>query len=257
MHYEIHGRRDPRAETVLLSSGLGGMGSFWTPQLTDLCAQFRVITYDHRGTGRSPREVPEDCSISGMADDVVEVLDAAGIERCHLVGHAIGGLIGLDLALRRPERLERLVVVNGWSRMDAHTRRCFAVRQELLSRSGIEAYVRAQPIFLYPANWLAQNVERMELEEAAALAHFPGVTTIMRRIAAAQAFDLDDRLDQIRTPTLVVATMDDVLVPYGCSEHLAAGLTRARLLLLPRGGHSCSVVDPTAFNPPVIDFLIG
>lgn len=89
-----------------------------------------------------------------------------------------------------------------------------------------------------------------------ASAHFPGVNTTMRRIAAAQAFDLDGRLGQIRTPALVVATMDEDLVLYGCAAHLAAGLTRAGLPL-PRGGHSCSVVDPTAFNPPVIDFLIG
>lgn len=257
MHYEVHGRREPQAETVLLSSGLGGIGGFWAPQLPDLCERFRVLTYDHRGTGRSPREVPEDCSIAGMADDVIEVLDRAGIERCHVVGHAIGGLIGLDLALRRPERMRRLVVVNGWSRMDGHTGRCFATRLDLLAHSGVEAYVRAQPIFLYPANWLSQNAERMEREEAAALAHFPGIAATMRRIAAAQAFDLDDRLGEIRAPTLVVATLDDVLVPYGRSERLATGLADARLLLLPHGGHACTVVDPAAVNTPMIDFLDG
>jgi aminoacrylate hydrolase len=58
MHFEVHGRTDPEAPTILLSSGLGGSGSYWAPQIEALSDHFRIVTYDHRGTGRTGGEVP-------------------------------------------------------------------------------------------------------------------------------------------------------------------------------------------------------
>ena len=162
VHCEAHGEA-LSGGTVLLSSGLGGAGSFWAPQLEALCRRHRVVTYDQRGTGRSAGPLPDPYSISAMADDVVEILDELGIARCHFVGHALGGLVGLDLALRRPGRVASLVLVNAWARGDAHTLRCFDVRRDLL-RIGPEAYVRAQPLFLYPAPWMSRNAERLARE---------------------------------------------------------------------------------------------
>ena len=94
-----------------------------------------------------------------MADEVLAVLDATDTPACHFVGHALGGLAGLDLAVRRPDRLRSLTVVNGWAAAHAHTRRCFEMRLALLKHEGPAAYVRAQPIFLYPADWLAKNAD--------------------------------------------------------------------------------------------------
>jgi aminoacrylate hydrolase len=153
MHFEIHGRSDPGAEAIVLSSGLGGAGGFWAPQMAALAPRFKVVLYDHRGTGKSGGALPEGYSIGHMADDVAEVLDRCGIERAHLMGHALGGLVGLELALRAPSRVAKLVLVNAWSAPNAHSRRCFDVRRDLLRNTGVEAYVRAQPIFLYPGPW--------------------------------------------------------------------------------------------------------
>ena len=111
----------PGAETVLLSAGLGGAAGYWTPQLAALRQRYRVVTYDQAGTGRNRRELPADHSIAAMADEVLAVLDASGTPACHFVGHALGGLVGMDLAVRRPERLRSLTVVNGWAKAHAHT----------------------------------------------------------------------------------------------------------------------------------------
>lgn len=160
MHYEVHGRAANGNGAVLLSSGLGGTGAFWQPQLERLGDRHRVVTYDQRGTGQSAGPLPDPYSIGCMADDIIAVLDELGIGRCHFVGHALGGLVGLELALRRPARVASLVLVNAWARVDSHTERCFAVRKDLL-RIGPEAYVRAQPLFLYPAPWLSRNAQRI------------------------------------------------------------------------------------------------
>ena len=243
------------APTVLLSSGLGGAAGYWAPQLAALRAQYRVITYDQAGTGRARRGLPEDYTIGAMADDVLAILDRTATATCHFVGHALGGLVGLDLARRMPERLASLTVVNGWAAADAHTRRCFEARLLLLEHAGPGAYVRAQPIFLYPALWLAQNAERARSEDEHGLAHFQGEETLRRRIGALLRFDATADLAAIGTPVFVVGARDDILVPVSQSEELAARLPNALLHVADYGGHAVNVTMPDAFNAALLDFL--
>jgi aminoacrylate hydrolase len=254
LNYELHGSTDPAAGTILLSSGLGGAAGYWQPQLTAL-AKYRVILYDHRGTGRSQEPLPEKYSIAAMADDVLEILNEVGLEKCIFIGHALGGLVGLDLALRERVRLSRLVVINGWAKVDSHTVRCFAVRKELLLKSGPEAYLKAQPIFLYPAVWLSQNAERMAREEAHHLAHFQGAENLLRRIAALQAFDISDSLGQIHVPTHIMASKDDILVPWTASQVLASRIPGAQFTVAEYGGHCFNLTDPDLFNAALLSYL--
>lgn len=255
MRYRLSGRAGPDVETVVLSAGLGGAAGFWAPQMAALEARYRVLAYDHRGTGDNTEPLPEPYTIAAMAADVAGLLDEAGIARAHLIGHALGGLVGLQLALAAPERLASLILVNAWATLDSHTRRCFETRLALLRHVGPEAYVRAQPIFLYPAAWLSAEAERIARDDQHGLAQFQGQDTLERRVSALQAFDVEPRLREIAVPTLVAASRDDVLVPYTCSERLAAGLPNARLSLVPEGGHGFTVTRPEAFNASVLAFL--
>ena len=243
------------APTVLLSSGLGGAAGYWAPQLAALRARYRVITYDQAGTGRAKRALPDTYSIGAMADEVLAILDETATTSCHFVGHALGGLVGLDLARRAPQRLTSLTVVNGWATADEHTKRCFEARLLLLEHAGPAAYVRAQPIFLYPALWLARNAERARSEDAHGLAHFQGEETLRRRIGALLRFDATADLAAIRTPVFVMGARDDVLVPVTKSEELAANLPNAILQIADYGGHAVNVVEPDAFNTALLDFL--
>ncbi|HEV2817149.1 MAG TPA: pyrimidine utilization protein D [Allosphingosinicella sp.] len=252
LYHEEHGPAD--APPLILSAGLGGSGAYWTPNLEALARDNRVILYDHRGTGRSDRALAFNVGVADMADDVVALMDGLGLERASLIGHAAGGAIGLALALRAPARLERLVVVNGWSEADPHFLRCFETRLALLRDSGVRAYLRAQPLFLYPARWISAHGERLAAEEAEQLHHFQGAPNLEARIAALTAFDVDSRLGEIATPTLLVAAEDDMLVPASCSERLAEGLADATLAMM-AGGHACSVTEPLYFNRLIRDWL--
>jgi aminoacrylate hydrolase len=255
MHHDITGRTDPAAETIVLSAGLGGAGAFWQPQMAALNARFRVISYDQRGTGRNTEALPDNYSIGHMADDVIAMLELLGISKCHFMGHALGGIVGLEIALRKPSLLGKLVLVNAWAKADSHTARCFAVRKHLLLNTGVEAYVQAQPIFLYPAAWLSQNAERVAQEEKHGIAHFQGADTILKRIGALLAFDVSGRLNDIRVPTLVAVSRDDVLVPWTASQILADGLPDAELWMVREGGHGFTVTEPDAFNARMLSFL--
>lgn len=256
LHHEVHGQGRPDAPSVLLSSGLGGSAGFWRPQIPALVeAGWRVVAYDQRGTGRSPAALGPDYAIADMARDVLEVMDATGTARCHLVGHALGGLVGLQLALDAPQRVASLVLVNAWSRPNPHSARCFDARLALLGACGPRAYVEAQPIFLYPADWAVARAAEVQAEVEHALAHFPGEANMRARIGALRAFDVDARLPEIAAPALVAAAMDDVLVPWTMSQRLEDALPHAKLDAVPHGGHAHSVTAPEQFNTTLLDFL--
>lgn len=256
MHHEIHGLTNSDAPTVLLSSGLGGAAHYWTPQIPALAEHFRVITYDHYGTGRSFGPLPSGYKIADMAQEVACLLDRLNIHKTHFIGHALGGLIGLQLALDRPALLDRLMLVNAWGKTHPHTLRCFAARKSLLLDTGIAAYVRAQPLFLYPAAWLADRQDWLVDQDAAAIAHFPPTDTVLGRIAAVEAFDVTARLPEIALPALIIAARDDVLVPHTCSLDLASQLPNGRLALLDQGGHACNITCPAGFNTLAGEFLV-
>lgn len=253
--FDVHESERPGAPTVLLPAGLGGTAGYWAPQLAALKARYRVVTYDQAGTGRNKCQLPDDHSIAVMADEILAVLDATRTDRAHVVGHALGGLAGLDLAIRHPGRLRSLAVVNGWAKAHAHTLRCFELRLALLKHEGPAAYVKAQPIFLYPADWLARNAARAAQEEAHGLAGFQGAETLRRRIAALLAFDATPHLAALATPTLVSAARDDVLVPCSMSEQLASAIPGAKLDIALWGGHAINVTQPDAFNAMLLGFL--
>jgi aminoacrylate hydrolase len=256
VYYEIHGRADD-APTLLLSSGLGGAAHYWAPQISALAKAFRVIAYDQTGTGRSGGSLSPNYAIADMAAEVATLLDELGVKRCHFMGHALGGLIGLRLAVDRPTLVDRLVLINAWAKTHPHTLRCFAARKGLLLNTGIAAYVQAQPLFLYPAAWLSDRQDWLAEQDAAGIAHFPPTETVLRRIAAIEAFDLTAEISSIAASTLVIATRDDVLVPCTCSIMLAEQIPQARLQLLDQGGHACNITDPVGFDAMVAGFLLG
>ena len=257
LYHEVHGGSAADRQTVILSAGLGGSGAFWAPQMDALLERFCVVLYDHRGTGRSARTLTDPHTVAAMGEDIVKVMDAIGLERAHVVGHAAGGNAGLAMALTHSDRIGKLVVVNGWSRPDPHIKRCFDTRLALLNNTGIAAYVHAQPLFLFPADWLSANHARLEAEEVHHIQGFPDPDVMRARIQALLDFDIDADLPRIACPVLVSASADDMLVPLSCSRRLAERLPHATLDIAPWGGHGFTVTAAEAFNATLVDFLEG
>jgi aminoacrylate hydrolase len=244
-------------EAVLLSAGLGGAAAFWAPQLPALEPRFRVIHADHRGTGANREPLPAGYTIGHMARDALEVLDAAGVARAHVLGHALGGLVALELARLAPERVGRIVLVNAWAKADPHTERCFDVRLGILAAQGPAAYVAAQPLFLHSAEYASAHHAKILAEIAHGTTHFQGEDTLRKRIAALRAFDATADLARITAPAFVAAAKDDLLVPWTASQRLAAGLPNATLWLTDHGAHAFTVERPEPFNQAMLAFLGG
>jgi aminoacrylate hydrolase len=253
LYYELHGPAD--GSPLILSSGLGGSADYWKPNIEALSEDRCVLAYDHRGTGRSGRALPANLTADDFAEDIVALMDAVGWQRASLVGHAAGGVAGLRLARKEPDRIDRLVVVNGWIKADPHFLRCFEARLNLLRHSGIEAFLRAQPIFLYPAEWISAHSDDLDTELPHQLAAFPGSENMERRIGALAKFDASAWIATLKNPTLALSAHDDMLVPWTCSEALAAANPCIRHADMAWGGHACNVTAPDTFNRIVLQFL--
>lgn len=249
IYYETHGAAD--APALILSAGLGGSASYWAPNIAAFAEHFHVIAYDHRGTGRSDRAMPT----VDLSADVMHLMDDLKIEAAHFVGHAAGGVAGLMMGLDWPHLINRMVLVNAWGAPDPHFRRCFDVRLALLHDSGLEAYVRAQPIFLYPAEWSSAHDAELDREAAHMISGFPTLEVMERRIAMLRDFDVRESFEHYDTPMLALAAADDMLVPAHCSRLLADNIAGCRLAMMPWGGHACNVTDPETFNKLVLGFL--
>src|SRR5262245_54536602 len=120
IYYEEAGQGPP----LIFVSGLGGTASYWRPQVPVFALRYRVITYDHRGTGASDR-LQRSFSIDQMTAELVALMDALGIPRARIVGWSTGGAIGQTLAIEQPQRIERLVLSSTWTHCDPWFRRLF------------------------------------------------------------------------------------------------------------------------------------
>ncbi len=241
--------------TALLVAGLGGKGSFWSQQVSALSRHFRVVTHDHRGTGVSTRSRMV-YSAEQMAEDLVALMDALGIDRAHLVGHSTGGAIGQFMALKHPERLNRLVISASWAGPNELFLETFRLRRQVLITQGPQAYYLLGSLLASPAETLRPGFKSLHEHLEGRLADFPGLEIELSRLAAVMSHDLRSELHGIGTHTLVIGAEDDQLTPPGMQRELAALIPGARLKILPRGGHFYPIHSADAFNRLVLDFLL-
>jgi aminoacrylate hydrolase len=250
LYYEDTGRGEP----LLLVPGLSGRGSFWAAQVDDLARDFHVIVHDHRGTARSTHSRIR-YAIEQMAEDVVRLMDALGVDSAHLVGHSTGGAIGQVLALDHPRRLRSLVLSATWAGPDPYFRRLFESRKGVLLTQGVEAYLRASALFMSPPAWVSANDALLTEQHRAALAEAAPVEVIASRIDAILRHDRRARLGDIRVPTLVIVAQDDVITPRFYSDELAGRVPGAKLVVLASGGHAAPVIARSDYNAAVGAFL--
>lgn len=250
LFYEEHGAGEP----ILFVAGLGGVSTYWKPQVEAFARDFRVIVYDQRGSGRSDHV--EVRSVEQMAADTLAVLDAAGLDSVHYVGHSTGGAIGQALAIDAPDRLRSLVINSSTTRSDAYRRKVFAVRQALLERAGPELYAMQTSLLLYPSWWINRNAGQLAADEARTAAGLAPPPVQISRMNAILSFDRLADYRHIRVPTLVLCARDDILTPPYFSEELAREIPGARLVLLETGGHACSVTVAETFNEIVRAFVL-
>lgn len=248
VHHVVTGPVD--APVVLLSNSLGSTYEMWDPQVDALSERFRVVRYDTRGHGRSPVP-PGPYTIDDLVDDVVALLDRLQVQRAHVVGLSLGGMTGMRLAAREPDRLDRLVVLctgamlgppSGW------TERAATVRTH-----GTAAVAEAVVQRWFTADHLVAHPEvRPRFEDMVAATPAEGYAGCCEVIAA---MDLRPDLPSISAPTLAIAGADDPATPPVHLEEIAASVQHGRLLVVPDAAHLANVQQPGTVTPAILEHL--
>src|SRR6516165_11856684 len=199
IYFETHGAGTP----VMLVPGLGGVGSYWNPNIPAFAQKYQVVLHDHRGTGQSSRSRIH-YTVDQMTDDLLAVMNHLEIEKAHLVGHSTGGAIGQTLAAKHPERLISLTIYASWTKCDPFFRRVFEARRTLLTQGGAGAYTRAASVFLYPDRWINENIGLLEERERVVIPNFPPAEIVASRIDAIVSFDRTAGRPNITFPPRII-----------------------------------------------------
>jgi len=239
---------------VFLVAGLGGRHQFWQNQAEAFAKHFTVILHDHRGVGHS---TPDKVVLGAehMADDLIKLMDAMGVEKAHIVGHSTGGAIGQHIALKAPDKIDKLVLSCSWAGPDAYFMHLFHTRRQILMSCGPEAYLTTGTYLATPSWYLQGTMNSTQSFLADRMANFPGLQVELSRLSAVMSHDLRSRVHDIACETFIIGTPDDQITPFGFSEELSKLIPNSELHKLDRGGHFCPMSHTDVYNKTVLEFL--
>jgi pimeloyl-ACP methyl ester carboxylesterase len=237
---------DGTGDAVLFIQGVGVGAEGWRPQLDGLCDRFKVIAFDNRGIDGAVID-PRTFSVESMAVDAVAVMDAAGVDRCHVVGHSMGGLIAQELALAVPERVSSLSLLCTFKSGRQATRLTPDVLwRGLRTRVGTRRMRRHAFVdLIMPASVLAtRDLDDLARELSSLfgrdLADQPPI--VMKQLRAMGRFDASPRLAMLASiPTLVVSASEDHLALPAFGRALTRAIPGARFIEVADAGHALPI----------------
>jgi len=249
--YRIMGQGEP----IVLIMGYGSTMDMWDPHfLENLSSKYRVIIFDNRGMGNATAP-PGNFSIAQFANDTAGLMAALGIEKAHVLGWSMGSFVAQELAIRHPERVNKIILYAGYCGGKEAVLASPKVLSDLANNSG-SLEVRGMRLLdlLFPKDWLSrqpafykwfpkpketsrpENIER----QFQAIATWPG------------SFD---RLGSIESPALVVTGTEDVIVPPENAFILAQRINGSWLVQFNGAGHGLMYQYPDRLAKIVEDFI--
>ena len=229
MYYATYGEGAP----VLLIHGGLGHADIWGAQVADLMKDHRVIVADSRGHGRSSR-TEEPFGYDLMASDYLALLDTLGIDKVDLVGWSDGGIIGIDIALHHPERLNRV----------------FAQAANVTT-DGVDPAVETNAVFGSYIERMAGDYAKMSPTPD----QFEGFVNQIAGMWASQPNWSDEELGRITTPIAIVLGDHDEAITRAHTDHMAAVIPGSTEIILPGVSHFAMLQAPDEYNAAIREFL--
>lgn len=253
MSHTPHHVERGQGPAVVFLHGIGGDGTSWLPELDAMSVRCRAVAWDMPGYGGSPA-LPE-MTFPALAAALKDLLGKLGIERAHLVGHSIGGMVALEFAARFPERVASLVLYAtspAFGKPDGDWQRDFlkarlapldaGQRMAELAPSIVESLIGDSP----DEDGMARATAAMaRVPEAAYRAAMQCLVT----------FDRRDALAELAVPTLVLAGEHDDNAPAAMMERMAGKIPGAHFQVIPGAGHLAHFEQPAAFRAALDAFF--
>ncbi|ENO12197.1 putative hydrolase or acyltransferase of alpha/beta superfamily [Thermoplasmatales archaeon SCGC AB-539-C06] len=253
-------------QPLLFVAGLGVDNMCWIYQVPKFQEFFKVIVFDNRGIGKSTGSIAP-YSIRMMADDAVELLKYLNIEKSHIAGTSMGGMIAQEIAINYPDMVDKLVLCStfakpqnmveiimkgvkdiiGYNALDI-----FGINPHRLVFEKLFSYLLEQ---IFSEEFLLENKKLIEEILRKYLSRLTYVETFLKQTGAVYTHNTIDRLNMVKAETLIITGMEDKLVVPECSDILAEKISRSKLEKIDNAGHGMHFEMPDIFNKIVIDFL--
>ena len=254
LHYTVRGHGPP----VLFIKGVGVQGDGWLPQTADLSAEFTCISFDNRGMGRS-QPVEAVITIERLANDAAAILDAVRVRSAHVVGHSLGGVVALQMALSHRQRVKSLALLctfSGGKTAAPMSSRLFWLG--LGTRVGSRSMRRRAFLKLVMPPGVVTDWDGMAERLSRLFGHdIADQPTIARQqLAALRMADLSPRLPELAgVPTLVLTGAHDPIGPPSAGSALAAAIPGARYVEVADASHTLPITHADLTNRLLRDHL--
>lgn len=253
LFYTVQG--DSNNPSLLLISGFNSDSSAWAALMPFLVKHYQVIRFDNRGIGRTTAP-NHPYTVQQMAADTVALLDVLSIETAHIAGHSLGGQIAQELALSYPDKVVSLLLLSCWAERDAKFNSLIQLFGDLAQQLDATLYYKILVPWLFTESFYAMPGLMDQLLIWIESQPFPPTPHgLYHQSRAVLSSGTIERLAQIHCPTLVLVGQEDLLTPVRFSQQLAAGIAKAELVVLERGGHSFIVETPEAVGQAMLRFL--
>jgi len=249
LNYEIDGK----GPAVVFINGLTMDVNGWFFQVSHFSERYKVLRYDCRGQGQSDKPDME-YSQEMHADDLKKLMDRIGIQKAHVIGLSNGGMIAQHFAVKYPEKVGALVLVDTCSYID--------VMLELILKSWIKAtelggselrYDVALPA-LFAEGFVKKNLDNiMALREISIKNNPP--KAVINLANACLKHNINNRISGIKAPTLIIVGEEDILIPPKYSRILHEKIKGSKLVIMKECGHVPPIEKPEEFNRTALGFL--
>jgi len=250
LYYEMTGA----GPHLVLIEGLGVSTWIWEKQVSALSKHFTTMVYDNRGVGKSEKPAGP-YSISLMADDLAALLDSLKLSPAHILGISMGGFIAQDFALRYPAKVDRLILVATSAGGPDHVPMAPDVLALMFAADGQPRDLTRRKLALAYSDSFMQKSGEVEHLIDLRLADPQPPAAYMAQAMAGAAFNLSEKVQQIKAPTLIMAATGDRLVPVANARNLNKKIPHSRLKIYNGYGHQFFVENADEFNHDVINFL--
>jgi 3-oxoadipate enol-lactonase len=235
IYYEVHGEGFP----LVLIMGLSGNIDWWTPHLIEqMSSKFKTIIFDNRGTGRTDKPDTE-YTIKLMADDAMGLMDALKIQKAHVAGFSMGGMIAQEVVLNYPARVEKLILACthcGYGSPQAFSSELIELGSKTEGLSPEDGVREIIPMCI-AENFKRNNPDFVE-EHIQRILKIPTPRdTTTRQVDAIMNWNACRKIKKIATPTLIVHGKEDRLIPFLNADFLAKKIPGAKKVILENSGH--------------------
>ncbi len=252
LYYEEHGSGPP----LLLIAGLASDSQSWLPVIVKLSKHFRVITFDNRGVGRSPKE-NNGITIQKMTEDCVGLIEHLNLSSVYILGHSMGGMIAMDLAIRYPDLVENLILEATAPNLSSRNKELFSDWVSYL-KSGMDKrlwfrnmfYWIFLPLFFEDTVMLDQAV-KMSIDYP-----YPqSDSSFENQVKAVSMFNCISKINEVQSPTLIMNGEQDLLFSSTDASELFKDIDHLQYVTIPNAAHSIHMDNPDGFTDAVVYFF--